>query len=647
MVNSRELAEQAFSLLQDALKDSEARAAELDAELKRKRAPKNKLEQQTEVLEHRLESAEAEREQWQRRAQQFEELLENERIRIRELKKRLDVAESGPDKVGKKEVNYWRARADKFDAETRQYKKRIADLRKSLKERPAPQDQPMADPKQLAEAANLVDAQQLADVEAKLADAEAQLVDARAELSDAKPRLADAQSKLADVDALLKNRDENMAALNEEASGLKAELAGLRARQQAAAHSADEEVTQLKAEIAELSTRVEDLRFENNQLNSELVDKKTESTETFAQLNARLAEAAKKDKLIAERDRRVVELTDAQRQAEEEKRAIRDQIAGLEEELKEEKECTVNLSEIANERREQITELSEKLDEALERYEEAKWHLERASRFERLLAKRRKLIDQLIAGHRAKQKSNTALKAGLDGLRKFKAKSEQQQQKMLLRIEELSSDLKEAEERLANRQGAKDTNDKLRRAEEAVSTLEERLKAQVELIDNLESELSAAKAARQTAENQNKEISELKALVQQRNETIVKLEASIDEQPMQLGKLRGSESETTRLKAGQFRDQTLIDELQMEVDTLKAELAEQQHVADGGAQGAAVASATEIRRRDAQISDLKRTVKDQEKEIAKLSEAVAGWQKKYEFLSTEAPSAYQSLAAEK
>lgn len=622
------------------MKDSEARAAELDAELRKKRSPKNKLEKQTEVLEHRLESADAEREQWQRRAQQFEELLENERIRIRELKKKLDVAESGPDKVGKKEVNYWRSRADKFDEETRQYKKRIADLRKSLKERPAPQDQPIAEPKQLAEAANLVDAQQLADVEAKLADAETQLAETKA-------RLADAQSKLADLETELKNRDGNMAALDDEANGLKAELAELTARRQAAARSAGAEVTQLKAEIAELSTKVEDLRSENNQLNSDLVDKKTESTETVAQLNARLGEMAKKDKLIADRDRRIVELAETQRQAEEEKRAIRDQIAGLEEELKEEKECTVNLSEIANERREQITELSEKLDEALERYAEAKWHLERASRFERLLAKRRKLIDKVIAGHRAKQKSNTALKAGLDGLRKFKAKSEQQQQKMLLRIEELSSDLKEAEERLANRQGSKDTNDKLRRAEEAVSTLEERLKAQVELIDNLESELNAAKAARQTAENQNKEISELKAMIEQRNETIVKLEADIDEQQMQLGKLRGSESETMRLKAGQIRDQTLIDELQMEVDTLKAELAEQQQAADGGAEGAAVASATEIRRRDAQISDLKRTVKDHEKEIAKLSEAVAGWQKKYEFLSTEAPSAYQSVAAEK
>jgi hypothetical protein len=39
---------------------------------------------------------------------------------------------------------------------------------------------------------------------------------------------------------------------------------------------------------------------------------------------------------------------------------------------------------------------------------------------------------------------------------------------------------------------------------------------------------------------------------------------------------------------------------------------------------------------------LKRAIREKEKEIAKLNEAVAGWQKKYEFLSTEPPSAYQS-----
>jgi hypothetical protein len=37
------------------------------------------------------------------------------------------------------------------------------------------------------------------------------------------------------------------------------------------------------------------------------------------------------------------------------------------------------------------------------------------------------------------------------------------------------------------------------------------------------------------------------------------------------------------------------------------------------------------------------TVKDKDAEIAKLKESAAHWKKKYEFLSTEAPDAYQSV----
>src|SRR3970040_110802 len=66
---------------------------------------------------------------WQHKAGNLEELLENERVRVQQLKKKIEVAESGPDKVAKKEVNFWRQRAEHFDAETREYKQRIASLK--------------------------------------------------------------------------------------------------------------------------------------------------------------------------------------------------------------------------------------------------------------------------------------------------------------------------------------------------------------------------------------------------------------------------------------------------------------------------------------------------------------------------------------
>ncbi|MGD8340825.1 MAG: hypothetical protein PVH89_08585 [Gammaproteobacteria bacterium] len=475
MANSRELAEQALSLLQDALQESGIREAQLTDELNKKRTPKSKLEKQAEALGHRLEAIESERDDLKRETARLEEVLENERAKIQQLKKKLAVAESGPDKVGKKEVNYWRSRAEQFEQEKKEFRARIAELKQSLEQ---------------------------------------------------------------------------------------------------GAAAADDGASQ-NTEAGNLQQVVDELKAENAQLVTELAAKTTE---------------------VNERDAELAELANAEPRGDDQQQAMRDQIAGLESELKEEKECTVNLSEIANERREQITELTEKLDEAEERYEEARWRLEQAGRFERLVARRRKLIDSLIAGLRAKQKSNTALKAGIDGLRRFKAKSEEQQQKLLMRIQELSDELKAAEDRLANQGAAKEAEEKLRLSDEKVSALEERLDAQVEVIDSLETELSAAKAAKQTSENQNKELAELRETLESRNETIASLEADFDELQKKLAKSGSAEPAPAA-----------------DVDTSQIE---------------------------AELEELKQIIEKQEQEIARLNEDVDGWRRKYEFLSTDAPSAY-------
>jgi chromosome segregation ATPase len=310
----------------------------------------SRQQEQIRVLEHRIESAEADRQQWQRQAEQLEEILDNERAKLKQLKQKLDVAESGPDKIGKKEVNFWRSRAEKFDGDASQYKQRIVELKKSVQQ--------------------------------------------------------------------------------------------------------------------------------------------------------------------AEND------------------------------LREERECTVNLSELANERREQISDLSEKLEEAQERYAEAQWHLNRASRFSRLVLRRRAVIAALIRTVRTKQKSNVALKAGLDGLRKFKATAEQQQQNLLMQIDEIKTRLKATEHKL----------------------------------------------------------SEQKSLVETKDKIITELTAEIELQATEIANATNATNATEE---------------------------------------------TGIRERDAQIGELNRTIRDQEREIAKLNEAVAGWQKKYEFLSTDTPSAYAAKSAEK
>ena len=137
MASPRELAQQAFALLQNALRASEARAEDLDAQLKRKKAPKTRAEEQLDVLTHRLEMVEAERARWQQEAGHLEEVAESERAKVAQLKKRLQIAESGPEKLTKKEINFWRAKAEDIDTETKDYKARLAQLRKEVMERDA------------------------------------------------------------------------------------------------------------------------------------------------------------------------------------------------------------------------------------------------------------------------------------------------------------------------------------------------------------------------------------------------------------------------------------------------------------------------------------------------------------------------------
>ncbi|HUQ52258.1 MAG TPA: hypothetical protein VM692_08545, partial [Gammaproteobacteria bacterium] len=137
MANPRELAEQAIALLQNALSESEARASDLDEQLKRKRAPKTRLEEQLDVLTHRLESVEAERQRWEQQAGHLEEIAEAERVKVAQLKKKLEIAEAGPEKLTKKEINFWKQKSEEIDAQIKDYQERLTNVRRELNERDA------------------------------------------------------------------------------------------------------------------------------------------------------------------------------------------------------------------------------------------------------------------------------------------------------------------------------------------------------------------------------------------------------------------------------------------------------------------------------------------------------------------------------
>jgi uncharacterized coiled-coil protein SlyX len=111
----------------------------------------------------------------------------------------------------------------------------------------------------------------------------------------------------------------------------------------------------------------------------------------------------------------------------------------------------------------------------------------------------------------------------------------------------------------------------------------------------------------------------------------------------------------TRLKATEHKlseQKSLVESKDNTITALTAEMELQasESAANDATDTTGATNATDttgIRERDSQIGELNRTIRDQEKEIARLNEAVAGWQKKYEFVSTDTPSTYAAKIAEK
>jgi chromosome segregation ATPase len=722
MSTARELAERAFTLLQDAFRESESRATELDAELKRRRDPKTRTEERADVLSHRLESVEAECLRWQQEVKRVEELLENEYAKVQQLRKKLDVAESGPDRVSKKEVNFWRQRAEHFDQETREYKSKIASLKQELRSRsdaasgvgfmpPTGSENDLVSALEAAreEAKSLrqrLDRQAgelsaLATTAASVSSSSAplqsevarlateldrtrrenervqrELASANQEQNLARLAVTAAESARDKVTDTLHERDARLVELsaahekaraelmtkNEHENALRADLERARtelaasakrvAELQQAEQNARVSKDQLQAALSDREKRIqgivselEQARNQQRRAHEELAQHKKRADQLHAEQQARI-EALVKD--VATKGAQLVELQKQRAAADKELTALRsqhseahEQIAGLEAELKEEKEYSANMNQLANERKDALTQIQEKVEEIDERYKEAQWRLGKAQHFERLVRRRKSLIDSLIGTVRAKNKANSALKAGLDGLRNFKAASEANHSKLLVRIEELTSELNQAEETINKQQGETFLNAELQAAHAKAKDLEGRLNTQVELIQTLENDLKVAKASHQARDSATTELEELRKELATKNELIAKLESDADEQQRKLSKLRGSESETMRLKAVEEKDKNLIDALEREVAQLREAL-KRQDAEPGGSDGAELGDlSAKLKERDGSINRLMATLKEKDNEIAKLKESIAQWKKKYEFISTEAPSAYQ------
>ena len=581
MSNSREVAKQAFDLLQKALEESEARIAELSEELRHKRPTKNGLQKRLDVLTHRLENSNENRERWKIEAGHLEGLVEHANVKVNQLKAKLEIAESGPDQVTKKEINYWRAKVESFDTQTAEYKARIVTLRQDVNDRD----------------------DELRDVRAALSSHDAATSTAQHHAEAQKAETSQEQELLAQINAARENaetaRTQNarvVETLERQLKEREAKLQELTAR----INAGTESTKAAKAERAQ-NTRTAAT------LEKKLKEREAELQELAAQINDAM-NATKADKAErAQTSRAAVTLNEQLKEREAERR--------------EAQERAENLSEVANERLDQLNKIREQCEEAEERQEEAEWRLGKAQHFERLVQRRKNLISSLIATIRSKAKANTALKAGLDSVRRHKASAEQSEQKFLAQIEQLTSELGAVKEANASAKNASQRSQdtviskkEITESRERISELKERVNTQAELITSLENDLQLSKLIQRDLSNKTADA-----------QTEAQLE--LTQQQKVSNKLLASSQND------QEKNRLVIEALEREITELRNKLATEAK-ADGNSAGTDQGPSSKL------IEKLEKS----EAKIRKLTEVAKAWKRKYDFLTTDAPEAYQTQA---
>jgi chromosome segregation ATPase len=216
------------------------------------------------------------------------------------------------------------------------------------------------------------------------------------------------------------------------------------------------------------------------------------------------------------------------------------------------------------------------------------------------------------------------------------------QHKLLQKIDSLKAELREAEEIVKRHQGATAAKEDLTNAIGRAAALEERLNTQAELIQSLEADLKAARMSQKAGNEQHDELERLTQELLSKNEIVQRLQADVDDQQRKLSKLRGSESETMRLKALTEKDRSEIDALQREVSQLRDALTRQAAGAASPASGNNAELESKLKERETSVTRLMGTIKEHEATIKKLTESADSWKRKYQFLSTDQPDAYKN-----
>jgi len=292
MADPRELAEQAFALLQEALRESEKRAAELEEQLgQRVEPPEGSPESALLELQRRLETAEAERDRFKADAARLEEVLAEERVKAEQLKAKLDVAESGPDKLTKKEINFWRSKVDDFDRSISEHKARIAELRRELQARDEQLDALAARERELTETSD-ASARRISELETENAGLGTRI-------DELGTRVEEQAARIAELEAELERKEQERQTLADELASAREQIAGL-----------EQELRDEK----ECTDNLSEVANERRELITSLEDRLAEAEERYEEARWRLGKAQHFERLVKRRKKLIKALIEKIRQ---------------------------------------------------------------------------------------------------------------------------------------------------------------------------------------------------------------------------------------------------------------------------------------------------------------------------------------------
>jgi len=691
METSRELAEQAFALLQDALAESDAKRTELEQQLKQVKPSKSQTEQRIDVLAHRLQSAEQELEEWRESSSQLEDILANERAVNKRLESKLETAASEDDKADGKEILFWRNRAEDDQESTRRFQERMAAQKKDLDSQTAKiaslerKLEEAGKPDELTEDALREREQQIEQLSAAL-ESSRQEHSAAAEQGELQVReiqtlneqLASANETLGDHERLHEVLEEREQTITELSAAIEAmqrersiteeqeeqhtvemrELSGQLAQADEAIREQGrlrELLVEREHRITELSAGVEHIRHEHateaelraqqgqeieNLQHKLLETEQARATagqaygELDSELNEHRAQTQALQQAFDTRQESLDELTERNQDLVLEVETAREHISGLETELRDEKVQAENFNELANERREELSKLNDKYEEAHERYEDAKWQLGKAQHFEKLVRRRKGLIRKLIAAIRARHKASNALKAGIDGLRTYKAGAETKQQELLGRIEKLETSLSETREKLVTIKKSHRASDNKVDEPTEIGKLQNQVNSQAQVIESLEQELKTTRKTVREHENQTERLEKLYEDIETKNTFIGDLQDDIEQKQLLQTKLRKKELELDEITAAYESSKAQAEALNAENEQLR-----------GGTVTSNVSLYHErIRELEKTIEQLSATIKEYEETIFTLNEAVDHWKRKFDFLAADSPIGYDTAS---